>query len=115
MRSSRKAFLFAALSIVFAGACRRADLQTSQAHVSGPAAAVQTTTYHGSGVVKSVDLQRPSIEIEHGDIPGLMPAMTMEFYVRDSSLLNEISAGDKIAFTVENGVGGLKITEITRP
>ena len=114
MRSSRKAFLFAALSIVFAGACRRANLQTSQANDSGPAAAVQTTTYHGSGVVKSVDLRRPSIEIEHGDIPGLMPAMKMEFYVKDRSLLDGIGPGDKIGFTVENGVGGLKITELRR-
>ena len=114
MRSSRKAFLFAALLIVFAGACRRANLQTRQANVSGPAAAVQTTTYHGSGVVKSVDLKRPSIEIEHVDIPGLMPAMTMEFYVKDKSLLKGIQPGNQIEFTTENGVGGLKITQIKK-
>jgi len=100
---------------MFVGACRRDDVKTSQANVSGPAAAVQTTTYHGIGVVKSIDMKRPSVEVEHEDIPGLMPAMKMEFYVKDSSLLDGIGPGDKIRFTVENGVGGLKITEVKRP
>jgi len=82
---------------------------------SGPAAAVETTTYHSRGVVKSIDAKRPSIKIDHEDIPGLMPAMTMEFYVRDVSLLEGIKTGDTIEFTVENGVSGLSIAEIKKP
>jgi len=81
---------------------------------SGPAAAVETTTYHARGVVKSIDAKRPSIKIDHEDIPGLMPAMTMEFYVKDVSLLEGIKTGDTIEFTIENGIGGLKIIEIRR-
>jgi Cu/Ag efflux protein CusF len=87
---------------------------TGQSNVSGPAAAVQTTTYHGVGVVKSIDVKRPSIEIDHQDIKDLMPAMTMEFYVKDAALLNGIKPGDRIEFTLENGIGGLKITEIRK-
>ena len=82
---------------------------------SGPGAAVETTTYHSRGVVKSIDAKRPSIKIDHEDIPGLMPAMTMEFYVRDVSLLEGIKTGDTIEFTVENGVSGLSIAEIKKP
>jgi len=82
--------------------------------VSGPAAAVQTTTYQATGVVKSLNTSVPSIEIEHGDIPGLMPAMKMDFHVKDKSLLNGLAADDRIQFTIENGVGGLKITEIKK-
>ena len=82
--------------------------------VSGPVAAVQTTTYQATGVVRSLNATLPSIEIEHGDIPGLMPAMKMDFHVKDRSLLNGIAANDRIQFTVENGVGGLKITEIKK-
>jgi Cu/Ag efflux protein CusF len=76
--------------------------------------AVQTTTYPGVGVVKRLDPKRPSIEIDHEDIKDLMPAMTMEFYVKDKSLLEGLQPGDRIAFTIENGVGGVKITEIKR-
>ena len=82
--------------------------------VTGPAAAVQTTTYQGVGVVKATDVKRPSIEIDHQEIKGLMPAMTMEFYVKDKSLLDGCKAGDRIEFTLENGVGGIKITAIRR-
>ena len=81
---------------------------------SGPAAAVQTTVYHGKGLVKSINSQRPSIEVDHEDIPGLMPAMTMEFYVKDKTLLQGLKADERIEFTIENGVGGLKITEIKK-
>jgi Cu/Ag efflux protein CusF len=92
----------------------RARTQDSQKHVSGPAAAVETTTYHGVGVVKSTNVKRPSIEIDHEDIKGLMPAMTMEFYVKGKSLLEGLKPGDRIEFRLENGVGGLKITEIKK-
>ena len=78
-------------------ACNRDRAATTRSKVSGPAAAVQTTTYHGVGVVKSMDFNRPSIEIDHEDIKELMPAMTMEFYVRDKPLLNGIKVNDRIS------------------
>jgi Cu/Ag efflux protein CusF len=87
---------------------------TQPQKVTGPAAAVQTTTYNGVGIVKATDLKRPSIEIDHQEIKGLMPAMTMEFYVTDKSLLQGIKRGDHIEFTIENGVGGEKITSVKR-
>jgi protein SCO1/2 len=80
--------------------------------VSGPEAAVQTTVYHGVGVVKSIDPQRETIELDHEDIKGLMPAMTMSFYVKDALLLKDVKTGQRVKFTIENGVGGLKITDI---
>lgn len=80
----------------------------------GPAAAIETKSYQGIGQVKSVDPKTPSIKIDHEEIKGLMPAMQMDFRVKDKSLLNSIAAGDKIEFTVENGVGGLLITAIKK-
>jgi Cu/Ag efflux protein CusF len=83
--------------------------------VSGPAAAVQTTTYQGVCVVKSMNPKFPSIEIDHQEIRGLMEGMTMEFYVKDKSpLLQGLAAGDHIEFNIESGVGGLKITAIKK-
>ena len=40
--------------------------------------------------------------------------MTVEFYVKEKSLLEVIKPGDRIEFTIENGVGGLKIIEIRK-
>ena len=100
----------ALITLAFNAACNSRN--KAEANVPGPAAAVQTTTYHGVGVVKSMDMKRPSIEIDHQEIKDLMPAMTMEFYVKDAALLDGIKPGDRIEFTIENGVGGLKITAI---
>ena len=111
---SQQACFAALLALALFTACRHEGTQTNQSNVSGPASAVQTTTYHGVGVVESINAQRPSIEIDHEDIKDLMPAMTMEFYVRDKSLLSGIKPDDEIEFTLENGVGGLKVTEIRK-
>jgi Cu/Ag efflux protein CusF len=88
--------------------------KANQQKVTGPAAAVQTTTYQSVGVVKSTNNSGPTIELDHEEIKGLMPAMTMEFYVSDKSLLQGIKPGDRVAFTIQNGVGGVKITRISK-
>ena len=83
---------------------------------SGPAAAVQTNSYHGAGVVKHVytNPKAPAIEIDHGDIDGLMPAMQMEFPVTDPKLLNGIVVNDHIDFTIEAAAGQLKVSAIKK-
>jgi Cu/Ag efflux protein CusF len=113
-RFRRASLLFVFLWVAAITVCNhdRGKNQGHQKNVSGPAVAVETTTYHGVGVVKSINPKLPSIEIDHEDIKGLMPAMTMQFYARDKSLLEGLKPGDRIEFTLENGVGGLKITEI---
>jgi Cu/Ag efflux protein CusF len=82
--------------------------------VSGPAAAVATNSYQGEGKIISITEQRPSIQIDHQEIKGLMPAMTMEFYVKEKLLLGGLKAGDRIEFSIDSGVGGLVITRIKR-
>ena len=78
----------------------------------GPAAAVQTHTYAGVGTIKSINPKLPAIEIDHEDIKGLMPAMQMQFHVKDKTLLEGLAPEDRITFTIENGVGGLNIVAI---
>ena len=43
--------------------------------------------YTVHGVVKQLLAEQNRVEIEHEEIPGFMPAMTMEFEVRDPGLL----------------------------
>lgn len=82
--------------------------------VSGPAAAVQTNSYQGVGVVKSLNPKGPAIEIDHEEIVGLMPAMQMEFPVTEASLLDGLAVDDRIDFTVVDGTGEMKVTAIRK-
>jgi protein SCO1/2 len=80
----------------------------------GPEAAVQTNTYVGVGIVTDLDPKVPMIEIDHEDIKGLMPAMQMPFHVKDKGVLEGIKRGDRIEFTVENGVRGMLVTAVRK-
>jgi Cu(I)/Ag(I) efflux system protein CusF len=102
--------------IVLAGCGAKPAKSPSQngSNSASPQGTAQTTFY-GVGVVKSTNPKFPSVEIAHEDIKGLMPAMTMEFYVNDKTMLDGLKPGDRISFTMTNGAGGLKITEIRKP
>ena len=87
---------------------------SSTPKADGPAAATETKTYQAKGTVKGIDPKLPIVEIDHEDIPGLMPAMQMQFHVKERPLVEGLVIGDRIDFTVEYGVGGLKITSIKK-
>jgi len=46
--------------------------------------------------VISVEAPRKLIVVKHGEIPGLMPAMTMSYAVLDSKEIEPLHPGDKI-------------------
>jgi Cu/Ag efflux protein CusF len=97
-----------------APANNRATSVATPAKVTGPAAAVATTHFEGVGKVISINPKRPSIELDHEEIKDLMPAMTMEFFVKDKSLLDGLQTGDQVTFSLDNGVGGIVITKISK-
>jgi len=108
---SRIVILCAALIVATACTKQPANNQTNAA---GPAAAVASNSYQGVGVVKSINTKGPAIEIDHGDIEGLMPAMQMEFPVTDANLLNGIAVNDRIDFTIEAAKGEMKVIAIKK-
>ena len=114
-RTSRVIIVLAALMVLSACGAPPTNKQSAPTP-SGPAAAVQTNTYHGVGVVKHVypNPKAPAIEIDHGDIDGLMPAMQMEFPVTDPSLLNGIAVNDRIDFTIDAAAGQMKVSAIKK-
>jgi protein SCO1/2 len=57
-------------------------------------------TYTLHGQVLSIDAPRRTLTVKHGEIKGLMPAMTMPYTVRDAKLLSGIAAGDVIDATL---------------
>jgi len=46
--------------------------------------------------VISVDAPRHLIVVKHGEIPGLMPAMTMQYAIADAKQIESLQPGDKI-------------------
>ena len=70
--------------------------------------------YPGRGVVTIINRKERWVEIDHEDIAGLMPAMQMEFWVKDMSLLREIRVGDKVEFVIVETGKGEFLTEIKK-
>jgi Cu/Ag efflux protein CusF len=70
--------------------------------------------YPATGVVVQINRQEGWIEINHEEIKELMPAMQMEFWVRDKALLDQVKAGDRVDFTVLETTTGEYLTELKR-
>ncbi len=96
------------------GSSQSSSQPANSAPASGPAAAVQSNQYKGVGVVKALNPKAPAIEIDHGDVEGLMPAMQMEFPVTDANLLQGLAVNDRIDVTIENATDGMKVVAIKK-
>lgn len=68
--------------------------------------------YFGKGTITKIDPNMPSVEIDHEAVPGLMPAMRMEFFVTDKAMLSGLTVGDKADFTIMYKAGTETITNI---
>ena len=80
-------------------------LTSSPSPVATPSPVPTTVTpkngdYNSKGVVTKVNLELGSVEMDHEDIPGVMPPMRMEFYVTDKKQLEGLSVGDKVDFVL---------------
>jgi Copper binding periplasmic protein CusF len=90
---------------------------TPQISVNGPPGfppPVLDKPYPGTGVVAAINLKEGWIEINHEEIKDLMPAMQMEFMVKDKSLLDKVRVGDRVDFTIVETKGGEYLTELKR-
>ncbi len=54
--------------------------------------------YEARGLVRGTAPDHKTIEIEHEDIPGFMPSMTMPFSARDKNEIADLKMGDAISF-----------------
>lgn len=68
---------------------------------------------YAQGEVRKVDKEAGKITLKHGPIANLdMPAMSMVFRAKDSRMLDNVKAGDKIRFKAEKVQGAYTVTEI---
>jgi protein SCO1/2 len=100
-KRARRAFL-ALLTLLPLTAC----------HDAKPGGNIQSYSAHG--VIQQISADRHVATIQHDAIPGYMPAMTMDFPVRDDHLLDACTRGDQITFTLEVTADDSWITNVQR-
>jgi Cu/Ag efflux protein CusF len=102
-------FAFSVYSLTVFG-CQKTVLETKPQNVKAVPTAVSPMptpsipkdgNYAGKGTVTKINNETGSVELNHEDIKDLMPAMQMEFYVKDKTLLKGLNVGDKVDFVVE--------------
>jgi Cu/Ag efflux protein CusF len=72
----------------------------------------QQTKGTGKGTVAGVDAAKQEVTLNHGEIPGMMGAMTMTFAVSDPKLLEGVAPGAKVEFDLEHRDGAYVVTGI---
>jgi Cu/Ag efflux protein CusF len=70
--------------------------------------------YPGAGVITIINRKEGWVEINHEEIKGLMPAMQMEFWLKNRTLVDKISVGDRVDFTVVETGKGEYITKLKK-
>ena len=72
--------------------------------------------YDIKGTVTAVNpnKEKPTVKIDHEDIPGLMKAMQMEFAVEDPKLLDGIKVGDQVQGRLKKGESGYVLTQLQK-
>lgn len=79
---------FGAASVAVAlSACSSEEAETADEKV-----------YPMRGIVRAVEQEDGSVIIDHEDVPGYMPAMTMPFNVKDEALFETLQPGSAFAF-----------------
>ena len=76
----------------------------------GPA----SRTYQLKGQVLAVKTGSNEILVNHDDIPGFMPAMTMPYTVRDPALIKDRSPGDLITATLVVEINAAYLRNISK-
>ena len=70
--------------------------------------------YPGRGKVVRIDPKGLSVELDHEEIKGVMPAMIMQLNVSERSLLDGLKAGDEVDFVLRYQHPTETIVKITK-
>jgi protein SCO1/2 len=69
--------------------------------VHGACADTSPHVYAAHGTIEGIAPEHHQVTIHHQEIPGYMMEMTMDFPVRNESLLTSLKVGDQVDFTLE--------------
>lgn len=70
--------------------------------------------HEGVGIIEEVNAEAATVQINHEEIKGYMPPMSMPYKVKDKSLLEQIKTGDKVDFTVEDSSAGIYLIDLKK-
>ncbi|MDB5764279.1 MAG: copper-binding protein [Herminiimonas sp.] len=72
-----------------------------------------STTSMSEGEIKKVDKEAGKVTIKHGPLTNLdMPAMTMNFKVKDATMLDQVKPGDKVRFVADKVAGAFTVIQL---
>jgi len=60
----------------------------------------------GTGVVRKINVAEQTITLDHGNIPSVMPAMTMAYKVANPTFLQSTKPNESVRFTLTRSEGG---------
>ena len=96
-----KALIFLTACITLSACAGKPAEAPVQSVTSGTATSSPANgDYPGRGKVTKIDMKLGSVELDHEEIKGVMPAMKMEFFVSDKKILGGLAVGDKADFTL---------------
>src|SRR5947209_8042568 len=104
MKTSHRLTLLMLIVSLFLAGCKGAE----------PKSPAESKQYPIKGKVIAVDVKKPSVKLDHEDIPGLMKAMTMSFDVADAKLLEGLKEGDTVEGQLKMDGGKYVITELKK-
>lgn len=70
--------------------------------------------YQLTGQIIGIAADRTQANIKHGDIPGLMPAMTMPYRVKTAKMLDGIAPGDLVTATLVVESNDAYLSDLTK-
>jgi len=94
------------LLLLLATACTRSDTPATTAVAPYPNSTASAATHPIRGEIVGIDLPRKVLLIHHEEIPGYMPAMTMEFSVAGLDLAT-VREGQHLTATMGAPVDGI--------
>ncbi|KQV58077.1 MULTISPECIES: copper-binding protein [unclassified Duganella] len=107
-----KVFTSTLQAVILAVACAAATSALAQ-HTVTDHAQPAVVADSADGEIKKVDKASGKLTIKHGELKNLgMGAMTMVFRAKDAAMLDQVKAGDKVRFTVENANGAMTVTAL---
>ncbi len=74
-----------------------------------------TAVYPIKGKVVAVDMNKPSVKLDHEDIPGLMKGMAMSFDVENPKVLEGLKPGDQVEGHLKVEGGRYIVTDLKKP
>ncbi|MDD2722306.1 MAG: copper-binding protein [Gallionella sp.] len=80
-------------------------------HMPNSASAAQAGQW-ADGVVIKVNEKRGKLTLQHGNIEGVMPAMTMAYEVQHVQVLKSLHKGDRVRFVLQQQQDKYLITQI---